>query len=189
MKQPISPRDRRQSERHATAGSCRPPATDRRRPLFGIGPGLLAATVLAAVLIASGRLMTSPNGAPPDVPLRPPGRAPTHPPPFPDVATLLRRRSDLGLTPTQTQRLQALERAWQRQAAGPQAALAARSGEITGYLNGARSDQRLDVEDLRRRGAALSALSAALAAQRHQYWHRGLALLRPDQRQKLMRHK
>jgi hypothetical protein len=152
-----------------------------RRPRLIFGPGLMIALVLSFYIAYQRGLFTKPG--PPIVEHAPaPGPAQ---PPAADIEFLLDRSDELALTDAQVQRLRDLSRQWEASTADQRAAADRAAREFDAFMKQtSKSGKPAALEEIQRRAATVSELSAALAQARRSYWQRALLVLEPDQRTK-----
>ncbi len=148
----------------------------RRRPWFSIGPGLLVASGLVLAMALTGRL--APPRSRPALPEH--SGLPAAAPLAPEPTWLLRQAAEIGLSPSQQGRLEAVVEDWRAATADDRARLEAESAALAQRLDtagGAPPERVLAVE-----GETYLTLSAQLAEARQTAWQAALELLDESQR-------
>ncbi len=112
---------------------------------------------------------------------------PVPPLPAPPTAReILDRETALFLTADQKARLVALDRKWKEESRGLEAALQAAEQEFSGFMKEAQVGGRTSLQEIQRRSAELSELSASLREQRRFHADAAAQMLTTQQRQKLV---
>jgi hypothetical protein len=107
-------------------------------------------------------------------------------PPAPPIARdLLARVVALDLRPDQAARLEALDRAWEREAEGLEEALREAERDFSSFMKDAQATRGASVQEIQRRSAEYSQLSATLRERRRRHADAALAVLVGWQRDRL----
>ena len=146
--------------------------------------GLTTSLVLFAV--AFGYALTQGRVERPALP-RPTGVAPSPrvPPPLPSARDILDRRASLALGAEQTRRLEALAREWSNESARLEAEVQAATAEFSRFMSEAQERRGTSLQEIQRRSADISELSAGLRDQRRLHGQAAAGLLTDRQRQRL----
>lgn len=143
-------------------------------------------TSLALVAVGLGYALI--QGRPDRPPLRLPARpaapdrpAPTSPSP-PTAREILERARALSLTAAQIARLEALDRQWQQESSGLEAALRQAEQDFSRFMTDAQAARRTSLEEIERRSAEFRELSAALRERRRLHAEAAAQLLSEPQR-------
>ena len=111
------------------------------------------------------------------------------PPAPPTAREILDRAFTLDLRPDQMARLLALDRLWKAEARELEKAVQEAQRELSSFMQAAQGSRGATVQEIRRRSAGFSDLSAALRAGRQRHSEAALQLLAHWQRQRLIQMK
>ena len=167
----------------------RSPARGRqvKRPIFHIGPGILFALILAAIVGSSAiksemQRRQAARSGPPIVERQIVSSDIEKLGPVPEVSFLIDRRDKLGLSESQLRSLRKLQFAWQKFYFPKMKVANAAVRQAADYMSGAEKNRQTPTAQIQREAAPVVAISGEISAVRRQYWARATALLAPAQR-------
>lgn len=149
----------------------------------------LAAT-LAVVLVAVAYFVWEARierpGPPRPTPALSAARPPDLPPAPPTAHEILDQSVTLDLRGDQVVRLKALDRLWTREISGLQPMIHEAEREFSGFVKDAQGTKRASLQEIQRRSATFSQLSAELRERRQHHSEAALRVLAEWQRQRLV---
>jgi len=151
-----------------------------RRPRLVIGPGLLMALLVSAIIAYLYMPSRQQKHGPPKVEHQLVGRVPQ---PALTIAELLKERAKLRLSREQLTKLRSLDARWGRDTQADRKELGAAERRLDRWLRSVQqSGERVTQAELQQRWQEYSRLSAKVAYWRRLYWKMALDLLMPEQR-------
>jgi hypothetical protein len=160
----------------------------QKRRLIHIGPGLIIALILSALLAANWikteRQARQQPSAPPIVERQVVSSSSDEKAgPTPEVRFILDRAEKVGLTTAQVAKLQKLQSDWTR-FSEPKLAQANEAAAKTGsYLNESKGQKRTPTAHIEDQARPLMALSGEISSARRNYWNLAMKVLEPSQRE------
>jgi len=144
---------------------------------------------LALAVIALGYFLVQEQAVRPGPRLgpRPAAALPAAPQPLPTARMFLDRGDDLALTQGQKARLEALDRQWEAESAGLDAAVRQEQEAFARFMQEAETRGKTNMQEIQGRSAGLRDLSATLRARRQHHAEAAVDVLTEKQRQMLSR--
>ena len=145
-------------------------------------------TSVALALVATTYFVLQPRAERPGPPRPSPALSAPRPalPPAPPIAReILDRSVELDLRGDQRVRLEALDRLWRREISGLEAEIGEAEREFSGFVKHAQGVRGVTAQEIQRRGAQFSQLSAELRERRQHHSEAALRVLADWQRTRL----
>ncbi|MCS6861022.1 MAG: hypothetical protein NZT92_11965 [Abditibacteriales bacterium] len=158
----------------------------KARRWFNFGPGIVVALILSAFVLYNR--YQEPAGRAPRIErtvLSDVGKAEAGV--IPEISSLLARREELKLTAQQVKEIEKLQAEWERVSAPLRAQADQAAERFQRWMEEAQQRGGVAIDEVQRRGAEVSALSARIVRQRHVYWESALQLLTAEQRQQMLK--
>jgi len=151
-----------------------------RRPRIVIGPGILIAVLIAAIIAFRYMPERQQQHGPPKVEHRLVGRLPM---PALTIKELLKESAPLKLSKQQLTQLRHLAAQWERDSQADRQRLARETRTLQSWLQSAqKTGKRIAQTELQRRQAVYSSASNKMVYLRQLYWKMALKVLNSDQR-------